>query len=126
MESIVVMGLTALFAIAIISINGMATELTTFADNTEDITSFAVANKFLFFDIKEAQQISLVNSKELILYYDEEIINYYFSLDGLVRKNELIFPCGGGWFDVVNAKVTIRTEEPSLILTIEGGKVGLD
>ena len=65
--------------------------------------------------------IELNSATLLVRYFEDNIISYQITKEGILRNNELLYTCNGGYFDVTNNMVIISLKDPEFLLNIYGG-----
>ena len=120
-EFIAVLIIFGVFLKVLISMNVIITDIASFSEKTRDAKNIQILREFLFFDIKNSSRIELSSSSLLVIYFEDNIVSYQITDDGILRNNEPLYPCIGGYFDVTNNLVTISLDGHSFLLKVYGG-----
>ena len=120
-EFIAVLIIFGVFLKVLISMNGIITDIASFSEKTRESKKNQILREFLFFDIKDSGRIELNSATLLVIYFEDNIISYQITKEGILRNNELLYTCNGGYFDVTNNMVIISLKDPDFLLKIYGG-----
>ena len=120
-EFIAVLIIFGVFLKVLISMNGIITDIASFSEKTRESKKNQILREFLFFDIKDSSRIELNSAILLVIYFEDNIISYQITKEGILRNNGLLYTCNGGYFDVTNNMVIISLKDPDFLLKIDGG-----